>query len=228
MKINKLLTFNNTSPKFIVFIILIVFAGIITWLAINPLSIKITSTDPENNENTIGLRHPISFTLSSSISEEKLSEIIIITNPISEGVITKTNNNLITYTPNQSWQAKSTYQVSISGGNIEPYSFQFNTTDFTSFGSILSQLKLPNRSDKKPIRETSDPFTNLINNLPYYGDKFMIQYARWSNSIYITITDIDIETTKQKAFEWLKTQGFSNPEQDLNIRYNIPRTNQYE
>ena len=104
----------------------------------------------------------------------------------------------LTLTPKTPLKLGTKYILSVSIDKIKIYEWEFTTGQRSGNVSIIQALK------KK---------------LPYQGAHFRISYAQATDKYFVNIDAKPVETYKKTAIDWLKSQGLTDPEKQINIVY---------
>ena len=104
----------------------------------------------------------------------------------------------LTLTPKTPLKLGTKYTLSVSMNNIKIYEWEFTTGQKGANAVIIEALK------KK---------------LPYQGAHFRISYAQATDKYFVNIDAKPVETYKKAAIDWLKSQGLTDPEKQINIVY---------
>lgn len=193
--------------------ILALIAILIAWLALRPKPITISQTSPSDKSATVPLNSTVIITLDQPLNAN--DSLIINTKPTIAGKTTYISGRTkVSFQPQNFFQPDTEYTFTITGKTIADYTFTFHTR------MKIPLSAKPTTADINP----STPYQKLLKTLPYNGENFQISHHRLDDSINISIWRKPIESTKQKALQYIKSFQISNPEKDLTIHYNIPRT----
>jgi hypothetical protein len=203
------------SPRLILLTTLALLAATAAWLYFRPFSPRVIQVIPQHQSQNLSLDTQILATFDRPLTPRQQQTARITTQPYVAGQTSyQPPTNQLTFHPHTDFQPHTIYTITISASGLRQYTSIFTTRSGpTSLQQILQQA--PQLTQQEQL---------LVNNLPYYGDNFMIQYIRLDHSFYISIWDEPIDSTRQAALQHIKSFGFTEPENQLNIRYNIPRT----
>lgn len=222
MKIPSLSIPKLPPQKWLFIAILAFVALIITLLATRPFSLKVTQTDPRDQQTEVPLNYLLTVTFNRPVNSRIQPSLLITFEPPVTGQISfSADQTQAVFQPNDFYQPDTQYTVTVTGQTIKDFTFTFHTR---------TQIELPHFPLLNPSSPPAGPQSlqekkqQLLSHLPYYGKNFYIQYTLLGDFIYVNIFTDPVEQAKQQAIAWLKTQGFDDPENQLNIRYTFPKS----
>lgn len=196
---------------------LAIIATLITWMGTQPTAKTITQTRPADGDNAVPLDSTITLTFNRPLTESEQQSLIINLEPELSGFTTfNQSGDQAIFVHTKLFDPNTQYTINTIATNLREHQFTFSTRPSID----INQLR-PSPASAGPPNPT-DPKQKLIQSLPYRTNEFTIQYTTLGDHIYITIHQQPIDTTKQQALAWLRRQGFSDPETQLRVRYNIP------
>ena len=211
------------KPLTFILILLAIVAIVLTLIRIEPKNISVVSTYPQNNAADLTLVTPIQINFSSPIPQKEPLNLTI--NPSINGTITYSQDGKqIIFTPNNLYQSRTTYNITISSRSIKDYSFQFTTLTPRTFGDLIS----PTTTATPPISNPSTTpgtinlpksFNNLISSMPHTTATFTIKYVMATDRFLIYPETADEAKAEQDALTYIKSFGFTDPYKQLRVSF---------
>ena len=161
-----------------------------------PLPNRVLRVEPLPDATGVSANPTVSITFENSVTGKNVS---ISSKPTASFSQTLSSSGYtLTLIPKTPLKLGTKYTLSISIGKIKIYEWEFTTGQRSANPAVIENLK------KK---------------LPYKGNHFRISYAEATDKYFVNIDAKPVETYKQAALDWLKSQGLTDPERQINVAY---------
>ncbi len=208
-----ILNFLKTNKLAPILIVLAIIGIILSSLVLRPKSLQVVSILPANLSPNISPNAPIVVTFSQPLPANQIVYFEL-KPPIAGTVTYAQNRTQATFLPQGNYQFNTTYTVTIRNPSLTTFTSTFTTRPQSGFSTIIPQ------NTQNP---SSSPRLNFTNSLPYYSDIFSIEYLETSNTLIVTINALPYEDNKQKALNYITSQGIQNPFTQFNISIDLDR-----
>jgi len=161
-----------------------------------PLPNRVLRVEPLPDATGVSANPTVSITFENSVTGKNVSVSAKPSALFSQNL--STSGYTLTLIPKAPLKLGTKYALAVSIGKTKIYEWEFTTGQKSGNAAIIEALK------KK---------------LPYQGAHFRISYAQATDKYFVNIDAKPVETYKKTAIDWLKSQGLTDPEKQINMVY---------